>query len=346
MSDFPDVPARIGADSTASLTTIKDRPVSQPFSSPPVRFHDTSSENTTRKAGSQVPARKGRLGIYWQYTKPRIWLLFTLEGIVGAMLAWHHTGTFPFAGVLGAAAMVALGAIGAEAFTNVIDKDIDSRMERTKSRPLPAGLITPAGALLFGSIAIVGSLVVAGLFGPVPLLFIAIGLIDNIVIYSLLSKRTTPWSIVLGSISGGVPVWAGYAAVRLPISPVAWLLGALVMAWIPLHIWSIAYAYADDYASAGVPMAPVAWSQRQFGMALVAASALLFAVALLGDALIWKGNIAIMIIADLAAAGVIGSAAKFARRPTVKQGKQVFMACNIYLLLLLVGIALAVGAVR
>jgi protoheme IX farnesyltransferase len=116
------------------------------------------------------------------------------------------------------------------------------------------------------------------------------------------------------------------------------------MAWIPLHIWSIAYTYADDYASAGVPMAPVAWPQRQFGMALTAAAALLFIVALLGDASIWRNDVAIMIIAGLAAAAVIGSAAKFARRPTVQRGKQVFMICNIYLLLLFVGIAVTAAA--
>ncbi|MCL4433937.1 MAG: heme o synthase [Actinobacteria bacterium] len=286
---------------------------------------------------------RSKASVYWQYTKPRIWMLFTVEGFAGAMLAWDHTGPFPLVRAIGVIAMVALGAIGAEAFTNVIDRDMDARMERTKSRPLPAHLIKPGEALLFGSAAITGSLIIAGLLGAVPFLFIAIGLLDNVIIYSLISKRTTPWSIVLGSISGGVPVWAGYAAIRLPISPGAWLLGALVMAWIPLHIWSIAYAYSDDYAKADVPMAPVVWSQRQFGLALSTAAVILFGVAVMGDALIWKGSTAEMLVADLAAAIIVGAAMQFALHPTIRQGKHVFMVCNVYLLLLFAGIIAMAG---
>ncbi|MCL5447124.1 MAG: UbiA family prenyltransferase [Actinobacteria bacterium] len=286
---------------------------------------------------------RSKVSVYWQYTKPRIWMLFTVEGFAGAMLAWNHTGPFPLVRAIGVVAMVALGAIGAEAFTNVIDRDMDARMERTKSRPLPAHLIKPGEALLFGSAAITGSLIMAGLLGAVPFLFIAIGLLDNIIIYSLLSKRATPWSIVLGSISGGVPVWAGYAAIRLPISPGAWLLGALVMTWIPLHIWSIAYAYSGDYAKAGVPMAPVVWSQRQFGLALSTAAVIMFGVAVMGDAFVWRGGTAEILVADLAAATIVGAAMKFALRPSVHRGKQVFMVCNVYLLLLFIGIIAMAG---
>ncbi len=348
MSDLSRMPINTSTRTVSTSTTTKERSAdkSKPLSPLPVRSGRTIHAGMARETDSPVHTWKGKLVIYWQYTKPRIWLLFTLEGIVGAMLAWHHVGPFPSVRVLGVTIMVALGAMGAEAFTNVIDRDIDAKMERTKSRPLPAHLIRPGEALLFGSAAIAGSLIIAGLLGAMPFLFIAIGLLDNVIIYSLLSKRTTPWSIVLGSISGGVPVWAGYAAVRLPISPVAWLLGALVMAWIPLHIWSIAYAYSDDYAKAGVPMAPVAWSKRQFSLALAAASVLLFAVALLDDATIWRGDIAIMIVAGIAAAAVVDSAAKFAWHPSVHKGKQVFMICNIYLLLLFIGITITVGVAR
>ncbi|MHB8263512.1 MAG: UbiA family prenyltransferase [Acidimicrobiales bacterium] len=296
------------------------------------------------QAAQTMLARRSKVSLYWQYTKPRIWVLFTVEGLAGAMLAWNHTGAVPLIPTLGVVAMIALGAIGAEAFTNVIDKDMDARMERTKCRPLPARLIKPGEALLFGSVAIAGSLIVAGLLGPVPFLFIAIGLVDNIVIYSLLSKRSSPWSIVLGSISGGVPVWAGYAAIRLPISSGAWLIGALVMAWIPLHIWSIAYAYSADYAQAGVPMAPVVWSQRRFSSILIVAATILFGVAVMGDALAWKGDITAMLVADMAAAAVIGATVKFALHPSVHRGKQVFMVCNIYLLLLFAEI-IAVAAI-
>ena len=237
---------------------------------------------------------------------------------------------------------IALGAIGAEAVTNVIDRNIDSLMQRTKCRPLPSGAIGCGEALALGMITIAASLTLAGSLGALPLLLIAIGLLDNIVVYSLLSKRTTPWSIVLGSISGGVPVWAAFAAVRLPISAAGWLLGVLVMVWIPLHIWSIAYMYADDYRLAGVPVAPVAWSRRRFTSALAAASVLMLLIAIVANNLIWSGEAIPLLLADLAAAAMLAFTIGFARKPSEQGAKKLFMACNVYLLLLFLGVIFTV----
>jgi heme O synthase-like polyprenyltransferase len=66
-------------------------------------------------------------------------------------------------------------------------------------------------------------------------------------------------------------------------------------------------------------------------------------VAVTSDAFIWRGGTAEMLIADLAAATIIGAAMKFALRPSVHQGKRVFMVCNVYLLLLFVGIIAMTG---
>ncbi len=286
---------------------------------------------------------RNKLRIYWQYTKPRIWLLFAVEACAGAVLGYNHEGSPPLIRIAAIVLSVALGAIGAEAFTNVIDKEIDSRMERTKSRPLPTNAISSGEALTLGAVAVAGSLMLAEALGTFPLLLIAIGLIDNIVIYSMLSKRTTPWSIVLGSVSGGVPIWAGYAAIRLPISAAGWLLGLLVLAWIPLHIWTIAYAYAEDYRVANVPMAPVVWSRRRFGWTLAAASVVLFGIALVGDGLLWHRQIAFVLLADLAAMALLIITTQFALQPSILRAKQAFMACNIYLLLLFIAI-IAVGS--
>ena len=297
----------------------------------------------TETTNSVIANTSRRLSLYWQYSKPRIWLLFAVEACAGAAIGWNHDGAPPLIRILGIVLSVALGAIGAEAFTNVIDKDIDSQMERTKSRPLPTGAMSSAEALTLGAVTIAASLMLAEALGPLPLLLIAIGLVDNIVVYSMLSKRATPWSIVLGSVSGGVPIWAGYAAIRLPISAAGWLLGLLVLAWIPLHIWTIAYAYADDYQSANIPMAPVAWTQRRFEWTLLAASLVLFAFAIITDGLLWRGNTAAVLVADLGALAVLASTIHFAQQPSILRAKQAFMSCNIYLLLLFLGVIASVA---
>ncbi|MHB1783799.1 MAG: UbiA family prenyltransferase, partial [Acidimicrobiales bacterium] len=118
--------------------------------------------------------------------------------------------------------------------------------------------------------------------GPVTLLCLVFALIDNVVIYSALTKRSTPWSVVLGSAVGPLTLWAGYAAVREPISPAAWLLGALVAAWVPVHIWAIAIRYRSDYAKARIPMAPLVWTRVHLGAAIIGASVAMGVLAVAG----------------------------------------------------------------
>ncbi len=101
-----------------------------------------------------------------------------------------------------------------------------------------------------------------------PLLFLGFALLDNVVVYSALTKRSTPWSIVLGSAVGPLTLWAGYAAVSVPVSAPALLIGATTAAaWVPVHMWAIATLYRDDYAATGLPMAPVVWDPATLAVA-------------------------------------------------------------------------------
>jgi len=103
----------------------------------------------------------------------------------------------------------------------------------------------------------------------------ALGIVDNVVIYSLWLKRTSRWNIVLGGISGGMPVAFGWAFVSGSIGLAAVLLAAMVILWTPTHIWSLALRYRDDYARAGIPMLPVVTSERTALRCMVVTGALL-----------------------------------------------------------------------
>jgi heme o synthase len=237
-------------------------------------------EISTRHAvtGVAQPLRWwGSLFAYGQLVKPKMLALLVFTAAVGMAVAAASYGLTLSVGtwVFGLVAITA-GTAGCNALTGYIDRDIDRVMERTHDRPLCTGRIHPASRAVALGVALVGvSLVLAGLRNPLALGFMALGIVDNVVIYSLWLKRTSRWNIVLGGISGGMPVAFGWAYVSGTIALAAVLLAALVVLWTPTHIWSLALRYREDYARAGVPMLPVVTGEKTAMRWMVVTGALL-----------------------------------------------------------------------
>lgn len=216
-----------------------------------------------------------RLVAYVETTKFRSVVLLTLGAVVGgatglATLTGDGAGgglTGASAGLLAAAwarlawasLAVALGCMGANAITGYIDRRMDAIMERTKHRPLPSGRLLPAESLWLGvGLALAASAVALVTTNVWALAWLWFGLLDSTVVYNRLTKPRTPLNVILGSPAGGAPVMVGAAAVTgLPAQLVPFLAAALVVAWTPIHIWSLTIRHVDDYRRAGVPMLPV-----------------------------------------------------------------------------------------
>jgi protoheme IX farnesyltransferase len=226
---------------------------------------------------------EGSIASYWRLTKPRIWGLLVFTGLMAMLVAYREINATPsLLQLLIGGAAIAAGSAAADTLTNYHDRDIDFIMERTKGRPIPSGKIAPNKALAFGLSLATISLLLAYSFNPLAALFMLIGLVDNVIVYSFLLKRRSWTNIVLGGISGGMPVLVGYAAVANSISPIAIFLSALVIIWIPTHIWSLAISYHDDYEAAKVPMLPVVFGNRVAAVCIAGTSSLLavFSVAI------------------------------------------------------------------
>ena len=162
------------------------------------------------------------LADYWRLTKPRIWGLLVFTGVVAMLVAFRETPGASLTPALFATGTVALilGSAGAEVLTNYHDRDIDSMMKRTMKRALPSGRIRPSSALVFGlAMAALSVLVPLFLINSLSAGFMLVGLIDNIVVYSLITKRKSWLNIILGGISGGMPVLVGYTAVAGAVRP-------------------------------------------------------------------------------------------------------------------------------
>ncbi len=223
-----------------------------------------------------MPLRE-TLDNYWTLTKPKIWGLLVFTGVAAMLVAYRESHITPslLQLAIGTAA-ITLGSAAANTLTNYHDRDIDGVMERTKERPLPSGRISPPWkALAFGLTMAVLSVLLSYSFNLLAAVFMTIGLLDNIVVYSLLLKRRSWLNIILGGISGGMPVLVGYSAIADGVTPIALYMAALVIVWIPTHIWSLAITVKEDYEAAKVPMLPVVFGQNVAAVCIALTSALL-----------------------------------------------------------------------
>ncbi|MDG6934027.1 MAG: heme o synthase [Nitrososphaerota archaeon] len=273
---------------------------------------------------------------YVEMIKPKVVLLLLMTGIAGMLVAYRSIGVTPSPTYLfiGSIALF-LGSSGAEAITNYHDRDIDSIMERTKKRPIPSGRVGAKGALLFGIIASAVSVIISLWFNWLAALFMSIGLFDNVVVYSFWLKRRNWSSVIFGGISGGMPVLVGYSAIAGTISWVAVFMATLVVVWIPIHIWSLAIAEAEDYKLAGIPTLPETFGLQVAFKCVVASSIILVSF---GVAVFWLATMSPYLIAigSLAGAAVAGYAVKLGLAKNKRVARNLFKISSPYLLLVFV----------
>lgn len=270
--------------------------------------------------------------------KPRIIELLLISTVPAMVLAagkWPGTGL-----VLATLVGGILTAGGANAINNVVDRDIDARMERTRRRPLPRAAIGPTEAFAVG----VG-LGVAGFFWMWATTtrlaaVLAIGALGfYVVIYTIALKRHTPQNIVIGGAAGAAPALIGWAAVTGSLSLEAWLLFAIVFFWTPPHFWALALRFRGDYAAAGIPMLPVV-----AGEAVTVRQILLYAISLTGITLLLQPVAGLgavyLVVAIVLGGGFVVGAAMVMTRPG--KAMTLFRYSNLYLALLFGAVALDV----
>lgn len=199
---------------------------------------------------------RAKFRAYVALTKPRIIELLLVTTVPAMMLAeggWPGT-TLVAATLLGGT----LSSGGANAINQALERDVDARMRRTSTRPLPRGDVSPGRALAFGvALGIGGFLVLWATSNLLAASLAAAALVFYVVVYTLWLKRRTTQNIVIGGAAGAVPALVGWAAVTDSLTAAAWLLFAIVFFWTPPHFWALALRHEQDYRRAGIPMLPV-----------------------------------------------------------------------------------------
>jgi protoheme IX farnesyltransferase len=222
---------------------------------------------------------------YWPLIKSLQTFLLLTTALAG-FLSVHpaHAAT---RAILAMAGSMFLAISGSTVLNMWLDRDIDAIMQRTCNRPLAAQTILPTHALvlgvMFSSAGIAWSLALSPVYGVV----VMAGVLCDVFIYTLWLKRRTPWSILFGGISGGIPVIAGRALALGYIDWVGFLLLLAVVFWIPTHILTFSMKYYDDYQAAHVPTVASIYG-FQFTRLVIAISSVLAAMTM-GMAAYWVG---------------------------------------------------------
>lgn len=193
---------------------------------------------------------------YLQVTKPGIIFGNLISVIGGFLLASRGSIDYPLfcVALIGVSLVVASGCV----FNNVIDRDIDCKMERTRNRVLVKGLIPIKISLVYATV-----LGIAGLallyFGANPLaMWLAVmGFVVYVGIYSLYMKRNSVYGTLIGSLSGAAPPVIGYCAVTGQFDAGALILLAIFSLWQMPHSYAIAIFRFNDYQKANIPVLPV-----------------------------------------------------------------------------------------
>lgn len=234
--------------------------------------------------------------------KPRVIWLLILSSLIGYAVAASPNISWTKMAELAVVGLLSTG--GSAAFNQYWERDIDARMSRTSSRPLPSGRLRPGAALAY-SLAI--SLIALALswiwLGPPATAAVAAGWLIYTAVYTVLLKRRHWSNILWGGFAGNAAYLSGWLAVR-PMTLDAFLESMAIYIWIPAHIWSLAYVYRDEYREAGVPML-TAILPRDKAISLIALLDAAAAAYMWALAYALSGLLGALVMAPAAAAAVL-----------------------------------------
>jgi heme o synthase len=267
---------------------------------------------------------------YLALTKPKVQSLLLLTTVSAMLVAGDPSVQLVLLTCLGGY----LSAGGAGAVNHFYDRDIDARMARTASRPVPSGRVAPWAALAFGCTLAALSFALLSLTVNLLAASLALsGFLGYVFVYTVWLKRRTPQNIVIGGAAGAIPPLVGWAAVEGSLSGTSLYLFAIVFFWTPPHFWALSLLMKDEYAKVGVPMLPVVRGDAETRRQIVLYSVLLYAVTQLPFCAGGLGTI--YLVASLLLGGLfIAGAWLLSRRADRRSALRLYLFSLAYLALL------------
>jgi len=273
------------------------------------------------------------ISAYLELTKPRITALVLVTTALGFFLGGMgiHSYSLLLATLSGTALMVS----GSAVLNHYLERDVDRLMQRTRNRPLPAGVVRPGAALSFGLALLPAGMLILLLTAGMLTAFLALlSAFLYVVVYTPL-KRMTWFNTSLGAVPGALPPVGGWAAATGGLDLGAWALFLILFAWQHPHFYAIAWVFREDYRRGGFKMLPVIETDGRrtvrhivaFSVLLIVASALPTFLGLTG--MTYLGG------AVLLGIGMLIVGVKLAVSRNTLDARRLFGASVVYLPLLL-----------
>lgn len=276
-----------------------------------------------------LPAARSRANDFIALAKPRLNFLVVASSVAGYVMAGGDTSNA--ARLVLTIVGTGLVAGGASAFNQVIEREPDSLMRRTRMRPVPDGRLQPGESLAFAAATSGAGLAILG--AGINLLSAAVAL-TTLLIYAVVYtplKRRSSFATVVGAIPGALPPVIGWAAARDSLSQGAWVLFGIVFLWQLPHFLAIAWIYREDYARAGFLMLPVIEPDgRSTGRQATLYCAALLPVSL-APTLIGMTGTGYFVAALILTLLFLGLTLRFARTRTIPDARRLFFGSIIYL---------------
>ncbi len=184
--------------------------------------------------------------------KPRVMSLVIFTAFVGMFLA---PGKINYINYIFIIIAIAIGAGSSASINMWFDEDIDRTMERTKSRPIPLGIVSKNEALVLGIFTGIISLLLMQWFAnSLATSLLLFTILFYIFIYTFWLKRTTSLNIVIGGAAGATPPIIGWTAVSPEISFLPFSMFMIIFFWTPPHFWALSVYRFNDYKNVNLPM--------------------------------------------------------------------------------------------
>jgi protoheme IX farnesyltransferase len=295
-----------------------------------VTVHADATTASTRRAGA--------VSDFSQLVKARLTLLVLFTTAVGFYVAAPSPVNFGalFHAVFG----TALAAASAAALNQWWERRADALMERTKTRPIPAGRMRAQHAFLIGIVLAVAGVGYLAIFSNfLAAVLAALTIVLYIFAYTPLKKISTANTLV-GAIAGAIPPMVGWVAARGEITAGAWTLFVILFFWQMPHFFALAWIYRADYANAGFEMI----SSDDESAARSSSQSFLFCFLLLifatlpayvGATSAWYVPISLVL-----SGAFMVAAMQFHKRRTTAAARGLFIASITYLPLLLIALVL------
>ena len=207
------------------------------------------------ETNTQPQIKKSLYKDFVEITKARLSISVVVSTIAGYLLGFNESQPFQWLVlvllIVGGYCMVGASNV----FNQIIEIELDAKMDRTKNRPLPSGSVSKQKAFILGCILTILGLIILYNVNPKTAMFGAISIFMYVSLYTPL-KTVTPLSVFVGAFPGAIPFMLGWVAATGHFGIEAGTLFIIQFFWQFPHFWAIGWFLYDDYKKAGFFMLP------------------------------------------------------------------------------------------